>query len=75
MPPFKVYGRILKWPTRGDCKSPGATLHRFESCSYHHLFKAKVLHEHFCKYQSFSRLKNNHTGYFGLKSKSCVELY
>ena len=31
-------GRILKWPTRADCKSAGETLHRFESCSYHHFF-------------------------------------
>ena len=44
IPPFKVYGRILKWPTRGDCKSPGATLHRFESCSYHHFFVPKTYH-------------------------------
>ena len=30
-------GRILKWPTRADCKSAGLRLRRFESFSYHHL--------------------------------------
>src|SRR5512137_2709239 len=29
-------GRILKWPTRADCKSAGLRLRRFESFSYHH---------------------------------------
>src|SRR5512137_2750263 len=28
-------GRILKWPTRADCKSAGLRLRRFESFSYH----------------------------------------
>jgi hypothetical protein len=31
-------GRILKWPTRADCKSAGLCLRRFESFSYHHVF-------------------------------------
>lgn len=31
-----LLGRILKWPTRGDCKSPGLRLLWFESRSYHH---------------------------------------
>src|SRR5690348_8160087 len=37
-PTNKPGGRILKWPTRADCKSAGLCLRRFESFSYHHLF-------------------------------------
>ena len=33
-------GRILKWPTRADCKSAGLRLPWFESRSYHH-FKSR----------------------------------
>ena len=35
-------GRILKWPTRADCKSAGLRLPWFESRSYHH-FNSKEL--------------------------------
>src|ERR1035438_3131923 len=31
-----AFGRILKWPTRADCKSAGLRLPWFESRSYHH---------------------------------------
>src|SRR4051812_42669148 len=34
--PRSLSGRILKWPTRADCKSAGLRLPWFESRSYHH---------------------------------------
>src|ERR1017187_8193245 len=36
VPDNRPVGRILKWPTRADCKSAGLRLRRFESFSYHH---------------------------------------
>lgn len=33
--PAIAYGRLLKRPTRLDCKSSGSVLHRFESCPCH----------------------------------------
>jgi hypothetical protein len=40
-----VCGRILKWPTRADCKSAGLRLRRFESFSYHHPFSPEKQHK------------------------------
>jgi hypothetical protein len=59
-------GRVAEWLMAADCKSARASVHRFESCPFHHLLKNTALGRFFivsaplCLITPIPKLQNVH---------------